>query len=168
MGHPALQPYYLVKSEPHEFSITDLEGRQEQTEGWEGVRNAQARNFLKGMAEGDLAFFYHSSCKVPGIVGIVKVVREAYPDATAFDSSSKYFDATSSKDIPKWFQVDFQLVRKLDRQITLEELKSHKEGTLAGMALFNRPRLSVQPVSQQHWETILALESQQQQEDGNS
>ncbi|KAF6255755.1 thymocyte nuclear protein 1-like protein [Scenedesmus sp. NREL 46B-D3] len=155
------QQFYLVKSEPDAFSIDQLEARPKQTEGWDGVRNAQARNNMRSMRLGDLAFFYHSSCKVPGIVGIAKVVREAYPDDTAFDPVSQYYDASSSRDNPKWWQVDFQLVRRLSRQITLEELKGHKEGSLAGMALFNRPRLSVQLVTNKEWQFVLGLEGQQ-------
>uniref|UniRef100_A0A383V9Z6 Thymocyte nuclear protein 1 n=1 Tax=Tetradesmus obliquus TaxID=3088 RepID=A0A383V9Z6_TETOB len=159
-----VQQFFLVKSEPDAFSIDQLEARPNQTEGWDGVRNAQARNNMRSMRLGDLAFFYHSSCKVPGIVGIVKVVREAYPDVTAFDPASQYYDASSSRDNPKWWQVDFQLVRKLSRQITLEELKTHKEGSLTGMALFNRPRLSVQQVTQQEWQFVLGLEAQESQQ----
>ncbi|WIA14645.1 hypothetical protein OEZ85_003149 [Tetradesmus obliquus] len=156
-----VQQFFLVKSEPDAFSIDQLEARPKQTEGWDGVRNAQARNNMRSMRVGDLAFFYHSSCKVPGIVGIVKVVREAYPDVTAFDPASQYYDASSSRENPKWWQVDFQLVRKMSRQITLEELKNHKEGSLTGMALFNRPRLSVQLVTQQEWQFVLGLEGQE-------
>lgn len=153
--------YYLVKSEPQEFSIDDLEARPHQTEPWTGVRNAQARNFMRGMKVGDQAFFYHSSCKVPGIVGIAKVVREAYPDHTSWDANGDYFDPKSTPDAPKWFMVDWQLVRRTARQVTLAELKGHSSGALEGMALFTRPRLSVQPVTQQQWEFILGLEQQE-------
>eukprot|EP00878_Enallax_costatus_P034450 GHUV01038198.1.p1 GENE.GHUV01038198.1~~GHUV01038198.1.p1 ORF type:complete len:177 (-),score=16.01 GHUV01038198.1:417-947(-) len=94
-----------------------------------------------------------------------QVVREAYPDPTAFDTKSEYYDASSSEDKPKWYMVDWKLVRKLKRQMTLEELKSHKDGALAGMALFNRPRLSVQPVTNEQWEFVLSLENEEQQQD---
>lgn len=153
-------PYYLVKSEPDEFSIDALKARPNQTEGWEGVRNYVARNHLRAMKVGDKAFFYHSSCKVPGIVGIVEVVREAYPDLTAQDKGSKYFDPKATPEDPRWSMVDFKLVRELRRQITLDELKGHKEGALSGMALFTTARLSVQPVSKEEWEFVLALEDQ--------
>eukprot|EP00877_Chromochloris_zofingiensis_P009666 jgi/Chrzof1/4953/Cz15g06050.t1 len=158
----AAQEYYLIKSEPHVFSIDDLANKPNSTEQWDGVRNAQARNFMKGMKKGDQAFFYHSNIKLPAIVGIAKVVREAYPDHTAWDPTSDYFDPKSSEESPKWSMVDFQLVRKLNRPITLEELKQHKDGSLADMALFNRSRLSVQPVSKQSWQFILSLEELQE------
>lgn len=96
---------------------------------------------------------------------ILQVVREAYPDPTAFDPTSKYLDPSSSKDKPKWWMVDWQLVRRLKRQITLEELKGHKEGALEGMALFNRPRLSVQPVTKEQWEFIMSLEERQRDDE---
>lgn len=112
------------------------------------------------MKKGQQCFFYHSNCKIPGIVGIVEVVRESYPDHTAFDKSSEYYDAKSDPEKPKWFMVDVKMVRKLERQITLNELKSNASDGLKDMALFKMSRLSVQPVSEEHWSFILGLEGQ--------
>ncbi len=150
--------YWLMKSEPEAFSIDDLEQRAEQTEHWDGVRNYQARNMMRDdMKIGDKIFFYHSNCDVPGIVGIAEVVKESYPDFTAFDPNSKYFDPKSNPDKPTWFMVDVKFVRKLNRTISLQELKPIPE--LADMALVRRGnRLSIMPVSHQHWDLILALE----------
>ncbi|KAF8054900.1 Thyn1 [Scenedesmus sp. PABB004] len=151
---------FLIKSEPHEFSWDDLEARPNQTEGWDGVRNAEARNIMREMRVGDQALFYHSNCKTPGCVGVVEVVREAYPDASALDAASKYYDAKSSAEgPPRWWMVDVRRVRALARPVLLEELKTHKDGGLAGMALFTRPRLSVQRVSAPHWAFITGLEA---------
>ncbi|KAI8466010.1 MAG: PUA-like domain-containing protein [Monoraphidium minutum] len=146
-----------MKSEPDVFSIDALAAKPNQTEHWDGVRNYVARNHMMGMKLGDRAFFYHSNCKVPGIVGIAKVVREAYPDHTQFDKTSEYYDPKASEDKPRWFMVDIQLERRLERQVSLEELKSHKGGPLAGMALFQQSRLSVQPVAAAEWEFVLGL-----------
>ncbi len=150
--------YWLMKSEPEAFSIDDLEQRTEQTEHWDGVRNYQARNMMRDdMKIGDKIFFYHSNCDVPGIVGIAEVVKESYPDFTAFDPNSKYFDPKSNPDKPTWFMVDVKFVRKLNRTISLQELKPIPE--LADMALVRRGnRLSIMPVNHQHWDLILALE----------
>lgn len=147
-----------MKSEPSSFSIDDLALRPGQTEPWDGVRNYQARNMLRdGMKLGDLAFFYHSNCEQPGIVGIVRVVREAYPDATAFDPDHQHHDPKSRPEQPTWFMVDVQFVRKLRRTITLAELKDRPE--LDDLALVRRGnRLSVMPVSAAQWEFILGLE----------
>mmetsp|Transcript_22265 Transcript_22265/g.61769 ORF Transcript_22265/g.61769 Transcript_22265/m.61769 type:complete len:277 (-) Transcript_22265:122-952(-) len=154
----ASKQFFLVKSEPDDFSVDRLE--KEGPSCWEGVRNYQARNIMMSMNAGDQVFFYHSSCKVPAIVGIAEVIAEPYPDNTAFDPDSKYFDSKSSKDTPRWFMVDMKLVRKTKRPITLEELKQHKDGGLSEMALLRRARLSVQSVSQKEWEFILGLETQ--------
>jgi predicted RNA-binding protein with PUA-like domain len=149
--------YWLLKSEPDVFGIDHLAARPNQSEHWDGVRNYQARNLLRGMRAGDLAFFYHSSCKEPGIAGIVEVVREGYPDHTAFDPESRYYDPQSRPESPRWFMVDVRLVRKLRHIITLAELRAHPE--LAGMALLRRGnRLSVMPLSEAQWSFILALE----------
>jgi predicted RNA-binding protein with PUA-like domain len=150
--------YWLMKSEPDVFSIDDLKNAPGRTEHWDGVRNYQARNLMRDpMSKGDLAFFYHSNCKVPGIAGIMKIVREAYPDFTALDPGSKYYDPRSDTDNPRWFMVDVHFVRKLKRLITLTELKAHSE--LADLALVQRGnRLSVIPVSARQWEFILGLE----------
>ena len=147
-----------MKSEPGEFSIDDLANRPNQTEPWDGVRNYQARNMMRDeMKTGDLVFFYHSNCDTPGIVGIAKIVREAYPDPTAFDSRHKHFDPSSKPHEPRWLMVDVQFMRKLNRTIPLAELKDQQ--ALAGLALIRRGnRLSVMPVDEQMWKYILALE----------
>jgi predicted RNA-binding protein with PUA-like domain len=148
--------HWLLKSEPAVFSIDDLE--RVRTTGWEGVRNYQARNYMRdGMKRGDLALFYHSSCADPGIVGIVEVAREAHPDPTQFDRRSPYFDPASSPQQPRWLMVDVRLRRRLKRPITLEALKRQRQ--LAGLPLVRRGnRLSVMPVSPAEWACILRLE----------
>ena len=150
--------FWLVKSEPEEFSVDDLRAGPGRTGHWDGVRNYQARNFLRDdMKRGDQVFFYHSNCKEPGIVGIAKVVREGYPDHTAFDPEDPHYDPKSDPDDPTWFMVDLKLVRKLRRTITLQELKADPQ--LEGLALVRRGnRLSVMPVSEQHWQHILERE----------
>ena len=148
--------YWLMKSEPEEFSIDDL--ARKKTEPWSGVRNYQARNYMRdGMRAGDGVFFYHSSCAEPGIVGIASVATSAYPDPTQFDPRSDYFDAKSSRAAPRWLLIDVKFKRKLKRTITLAELKTQPE--LRELALV-RPgsRLSVQPVSKAHRDFILSLE----------
>ncbi len=149
--------YWLMKSEPSEFSIDDLAQRPHQTEPWDGVRNYQARNMMRDdMKVGDSIFFYHSNCDEPGIVGIARVTREAYPDSTAFDPLNKHFDPKSQPDNPAWVMVDVGFVRKLGRTITLAELKDRAE--LEGLALVRRGnRLSVMPVSETQWHFILGL-----------
>lgn len=148
--------YWLMKSEPSTFSIDDLAQRKNQTEHWDGVRNYQARNFLKAMQLHDLAFFYHSSCEVPGIVGIVEIVKAGYPDFTAFDPTSNYFDAKSNPDKPTWYMVDVKLKQKFKNIISLEQLKTNPK--LHNMKLLQRGnRLSVMPVSEQEWKSILAM-----------
>lgn len=148
--------YWLMKSEPEEFSIDDLErvGR----EPWDGVRNYQARNFMRDqMHVGDGVLFYHSNCKPPGITGIARVASTPYPDPTQFAPDSKYFDAKSGPEEPRWMLVDVEFERKLRRMITLPELKDCAE--LADFALVQRGnRLSVMPVEPQQWQTILAME----------
>jgi predicted RNA-binding protein with PUA-like domain len=147
-----------MKSEADVFSIDDLSERPNQTEPWDGVRNHQAKKILQAMKIGDQAFFWTSNTKQPGVVGIVNVVKESYPDPTQFDKKSKYYDATSSEQNPRWFCVDVKLERKLETPVTLAELKEHAEGALSGMALFKMKRLSVQPVSAEEWEFVLGLE----------
>jgi len=151
--------YWLMKSEPDTFGIDDLAARPSQTEPWDGVRNYQARNMMRDqMQPGDQVFFYHSNCKVPGIVGIMEVVRSGYPDHTAFDPQAKYYDPKSDPANPRWYMVDVRFVRRLGRTISLEELKVHAE-QLADLALLRRGnRLSIMPVSQAQWEYILSLE----------
>jgi predicted RNA-binding protein with PUA-like domain len=151
--------YWLIKSEPDAFSIDDLEAAPNGTEHWDGIRNYQARNFMRDdMKIGDRAFFYHSNCKPPGIVGICEVVSEPYPDHTAFDPNSTYFDAKSSPDNPRWIMVDMKFLRRTKRLISLEEIKRHAD-RLEDFALIRRGnRLSIMPVSKEHWDYILSLE----------
>ena len=151
--------YWLIKSEPDAFSVDDLINAPEQTEHWDGVRNYQARNFMRDkMRMGDQVFFYHSNCKEPGIVGIAEIVSGAYPDHTAFDSNEKYFDPKSDPDNPRWMMVDVRYLRKTRRMISLSEIKEYA-AQLEGLALIRRGnRLSVMPVSKQHWDFILSLE----------
>jgi predicted RNA-binding protein with PUA-like domain len=148
--------YWLMKSEPDTFSIDDL--KRKGKEAWDGVRNYQARNFMRdGMRVGDKVFFYHSNCAVPGIAGIASVATAAYPDPSQFDPKSQYFDAGAKREDPRWMLVDVKFVRKLKRVISLEELKGIEE--LADMALVRKGnRLSVMPVSKPHWDYILTLE----------
>jgi predicted RNA-binding protein with PUA-like domain len=152
--------HWLLKSEPDSFSIDDLAKAAKQTSAWDGVRNFQARNMLRdSMKKADLAFFYHSSCAVPGIAGIVSIVREGYPDVTAFQPKHHHFDAESNQDAPRWFVVDVKLVRKLKRIITLDELRAHAEKKLKDFVLLRRGnRLSVMPVSNKDWDFVLTLE----------
>jgi predicted RNA-binding protein with PUA-like domain len=148
--------YWLMKSEPDECGIDDLVARPTQPVPWVGVRNYQARNFMRdGMQVGDLAFFYHSSCPQPGIAGIVRISRAAYPDATQFDAHSKYFDPKSPPAAPRWLHVDVLLVRKLPL-ISLATLRDH--AALADLKILQRGnRLSITPVEADHWDTILRL-----------
>lgn len=150
--------YWLMKSEPSSFSLEDLKACPQQTTMWDGVRNYQARNFLRDeFKRGDQAFFYHSSCAEPGIVAIVEVVKEAHPDPTALDPENHHYDPRAQPDSPRWFVVDVTLKRALRRTIGLAELKAHEK--LAGMRLLAPGnRLSVMPVSAEEWRYILALE----------
>jgi predicted RNA-binding protein with PUA-like domain len=152
--------YWLMKSEPDVFGIDHLAARKDQTEPWDGVRNYQARNMMRDeMKLGDQVFFYHSNCAEPGIVGIMEVVREGYPDHTAFDPEAKYYDPKSDPDNPRWYMVDVRYVRHLERNITLAELKGLADGPLAGMPLLRKGnRLSIMPVTAEQWELILSLE----------
>jgi len=151
--------YWLIKSEPDVFGVDDLAARPDRTEHWDGVRNYQARNYMRdAMKIGDRVFFYHSNCKPPGIVGICEVASAPYPDPTAFDPGSKYFDAGSDPADPRWVMVDIRLRRRTKRLISLDELKQHDD-RLDGFALIRRGnRLSVMPVSKEHWDFILSLE----------
>jgi len=151
-----IRKYWLFKSEPASFSLDDLKGRPDATEPWDGVRNYQARNFLRDQIKaGDLVFFYHSNTAQPAIVGIAEVVRDGYPDWTAFDPQDPHFDPGSKPEEPTWYMVDVRFVRELPRPVTLAELKGVP--SLSGMALLNRSRLSVQPVGEQEWLEILKL-----------
>ncbi|HKE96682.1 MAG TPA: EVE domain-containing protein [Povalibacter sp.] len=150
--------YWLMKSEPGTFSIDHLAAAKNRTTGWDGVRNFQARNFLRAMSKGDLVFFYHSSCDVPGIAGIVKVVREGYPDPSAFNTRDDHYDADSDPDHPRWYAVDVKLEKKFDRTITLDELRAHQSGKLKNMIVLKRGnRLSVTPVTKSEFEFIASL-----------
>jgi len=148
--------YWLMKTEPDAFSIDDLAavGR----EPWSGVRNYQARNFMKAMSVGDGVLFYHSNTKVPGIVGLAEVVSEAYPDPTQFVKTSDYYDPKSTQEEPRWALVDVGFKRKFKRIVSLEELKANAD-RLDEFALLRRgSRLSVLPVTAGQWKTILSLE----------
>lgn len=148
--------HWLMKSEPGVFGVDDLERQGKAC--WEGVRNYQARNFIRdGMKRGDLAFLYHSGCDEPGIAGIMEICREAYPDPTQFDRRSGYYDPASTAAEPRWLMVDVRFRRRLKRLVTLEELKCHD--ALVALPLVKRGnRLSVMPVSAAQWEFILGLE----------
>ena len=149
--------YWLFKSEPDAFSIDDLKAMKGKKDHWDGIRNYQARNLMRDdMKKGDLGFFYHSSCKVPGIVGIVEVVREAYPDFTALDPESKYHDPKASEDNPRWVMVDVKFKQKFDKVLTLDFLRTVDE--LSDMVLLRKgSRLSIQPVTQEQWMMVLDL-----------
>jgi len=146
--------YWLMKSEPGTYSIDDLE--RDRTEPWDGVRNYQARNFMREMAEGDLAIFYHSSTNPPGAVGVCRVSREAYPDPTQFDKNSSYYDPKSKKDDPRWSLVDVEFVEKFAEPISLQALK--EDSSLEGMLVTQKgSRLSVQPVDKKHFKRLLKV-----------
>jgi predicted RNA-binding protein with PUA-like domain len=152
--------HWLMKSEPSTFGIDHLAAARNHTTGWDGVRNFQARNYLREMKKGDQAFFYHSSCEVPGVVGIVSIAREAYPDATAFDAKNDHYDADSDPDNPRWYMVDVKLVKKFDRVVTLEELRAHAGGKLKSMIVLKRGnRLSITPVTKSEWDFVTSLAS---------
>jgi predicted RNA-binding protein with PUA-like domain len=148
--------YWLMKSEPDVFGIDHLKAVK--IEPWDGVRNYQARNMMRDqMKKGDLVFFYHSNTDVPGIVGIMEVVKEGYPDHTAFDPEAKYYDPKSDPDNPRWYMVDVKFKRKLKRTISLSELKELEE--LEDMPLVRKGnRLSIMPVTKEQWDFILSLE----------
>ncbi|WP_114238955.1 EVE domain-containing protein [Dyella sp. C9] len=148
--------YWLMKSEPDAFSIDDLKRKGQ--EPWDGVRNYQARNFMRdGMRVGDKVFFYHSNCDEPGIVGIAEVATDAYPDPSQFDPKSKYFDAASSRNNPRWTLVEVKFVKKLEHTITLKQLQADPK--LVEMPLVRKGnRLSVMPVGAAEWRHILTLE----------
>lgn len=150
--------YWLMKSEPDVFGIDDLAAAPDGTDHWDGVRNYQARNMMRDqMQRGDQVFFYHSNTKVPGIVGIAEVAREGYPDHTAFDPNDPHYDPKSDPDKPRWYMVDLRFLRRLQRTITLTELKQQPE--LADMPLVRKGnRLSVMPITPEQWNFVLSLE----------
>lgn len=152
--------HWLLKTEPSTFGIDQLSEAPRQTTGWDGVRNYQARNFIRDqIKKGDEAFLYHSSCEIPGIAGIVTVVKSAYPDQSAFERRDPHYDPDSDPASPRWYSMDIKLKRILKRVITLEELKKHARDELSGMILLRAGnRLSVTPVEDKHWQFILSLE----------
>ena len=147
-----------MKSEPDAFGINDLIKAPHKTAHWDGVRNYQARNFIRDqMKRGDKSFFYHSNCKNPGIAGIMSIVKDAYPDITAQDPRSPHFDPKSTVDNPRWYMVDVQFTRSFKRIIGLAELKQYAE--LDNMPLVQRGnRLSIMPVTAEQWQFIVNLE----------
>ena len=146
--------YWLFKSEPTTYGIDHL--AKDKVTAWSGVRNYQARNFMRDvMKKGDRGLFYHSSCEVPGIAGIVEVARAAYPDETQFDRKTKYYDAAATKEAPRWFNVDVKFVAKT-RVVGLPELRAQK--ALKNMQILQRgSRLSITPVSTTEWDCVLGL-----------
>ncbi|HMO15939.1 MAG TPA: EVE domain-containing protein [Pirellulaceae bacterium] len=150
------QKYWLFKTEPTVFSVDDFVSEPKQTTLWEGVRNYQARNYLRDEVNvGDLAFIYHSNSKSAGIAGIMKVVKPAYPDFTAFDRSNQYFDPKSKLDAPTWYMVDVQLLEKFPQLVSLERIKATP--TLKEMVLVKNSRLSIQPVTKSEFKVIEKL-----------
>lgn len=147
--------YWLMKSEPSTYSIDDL--KNEKVDHWDGVRNYQARNMMRDeMKKGDLAFFYHSNCDTPGIVGIVEIHKEGYPDHTAFDPNSKYYDPKSQQDKPRWYMVDVKFKKKFKHIIALAELKQCS--ALHEMLILRKGnRLSITPITKKEWQTILKM-----------
>lgn len=150
--------YWLMKSEPDCFSIDDLAARPKQTESWDGVRNYQVRNMMRDdMQAGDLAFFYHSSCPEPGIVGVMEILCRGYPDPTQFDARHEHYDPKSKREEPRWLLVDVKFLRKFKQPVLLDTLRAH-EDQLKGLRVLERgTRLSVTPVTATHWKTILKL-----------
>ncbi len=149
--------YWLMKSEPDAYSIDHLRSQKRRTDHWDGIRNYQARNFMRDqMKTGDLAFFYHSNCSELAVVGIMEIVSAAYPDHTAFDPNEKHFDAKSDPDNPRWLMVDVKFKKKLKMPITLQAIKAEKK--LADMRLVQRGnRLSILPVTPSEWRHILKM-----------
>jgi predicted RNA-binding protein with PUA-like domain len=149
--------YWLMKSEPGDFGIDDLE--RVGVEPWTGVRNYQARNFMRDMQPGDGVLFYHSNTEVPGIYGIAEVASEAYPDKTQFDRRSKYFDEKASPEAPRWYLVDVRFVRTLKRPLPLDEIRTHADRLGEEFALTRKgSRLSVMPVTASQWTHLLSME----------
>ncbi len=148
--------YWLMKSEPSAFSIQDLRKAHNRTTSWDGVRNFQARNFMRAMKKGDQVLFYHSNADPPAVMGIAEVVKEAYPDDTAFDRTDKHYDPRSRPAKPLWDMVDIKLVRSFPRPVGLDRLR--QEPRLRKMELLRKgSRLSVQPVRPDEWQIVLKL-----------
>ncbi|MGQ0666376.1 MAG: EVE domain-containing protein [Nitrospiraceae bacterium] len=153
---PQKRQYWLMKSEPSVFSLDDLMNAPARTTGWDGVRNYQARNFMRSMSVGDQVLFYHSNADPPAVVGIAEVVTVAYADPTQFDGKNKHYDPASNPSSPRWDMVDIKYVRSFPRPLTLDELR--RETRLKGMVLLQKgSRLSVQPVKVSEWMHILSL-----------
>lgn len=152
--------YWLMKTEPSQFSVEDLASKPGKKEHWDGIRNYQVRNMIRDeMRKGDLVFMYYSSCKQPGIVAIMEINKEAYPDFTAFDPESAYYDPKSDPDNPRWLMVDVKLKRRLKRFLSLKELK--QQPRLENMKLFAKGnRLSIMKLSKTEWDYILKMESE--------
>jgi predicted RNA-binding protein with PUA-like domain len=152
-----MKKYWLMKSEPDAFSIDDLKGCKKQAEPWDGIRNYQARNFMRDdMKVGDSVLFYHSNCSEPGVVGIAEIASEPYPDQTAFDSKSKYYDPKSDPEKPRWILVDVSFVEKLPRTVTLAEMR--ETPALEDMRILQRGnRLSITPVLKKEFDRIVKL-----------
>jgi predicted RNA-binding protein with PUA-like domain len=152
--------HWLFKTEPSTFGVDHLERARNRTSIWDGVRNYQVRNMLRDdVSKGDLGFLYHSSCDVPGIYGIVKIVREGYPEPSAFDRRHAYYDPKSDPAEPRWYSVDVRLDRRVTPPITLETLRKHAQGRLQNLLILRRGnRLSVTPVTLDEWRFILSLE----------
>jgi predicted RNA-binding protein with PUA-like domain len=151
--------YWLMKTEPSTFSIDDLAKAPKRTTCWDGVRNYQVRNMLRDQfAVGDLAFMYHSSCDIPGVVGVMKVVSKGYPDVTAFDRKHAHYDPESDPKAPRWYMVDVRLERRFSRVISLDELRRYADGKLRDLLILKRGnRLSITPVSAAEWRFIGSL-----------
>ena len=151
--------YWLFKSEPDSFSVDDLARARDATTAWDGVRNHQVRNMMRDeMRVGDQGFFYHSSCAVPGVAGVVRIVRAGYPERSALDPQHRYFDPDSDPENPRWYSVDLRLERRIDPLVTLEDLRKHARGALSEMLVLRRGnRLSVTPVTREEWRFILSL-----------
>ena len=151
--------HWLMKTEPSTFSIDDLAKAPKRTTCWDGVRNYQVRNMMRDQfAVGDLAFMYHSSCEVPGVVGVMKVVSKGYPDAAAFDRKHAHYDPDSNPKDPRWYMVDVRLEQRFSRVISLDELRTHANGKLSELLLLKRGnRLSITPVSAAEWRFICSL-----------
>jgi predicted RNA-binding protein with PUA-like domain len=149
--------YWLMKSEPEAFSIDDLKAKPESTEHWDGIRNYQARNFMRDdMRVGDKILFYHSNCEEPGVVGIAEVASEAYPDHTAFNPASKYYDPKSKEDKPTWMMVDVKFIDKFPKTVSLREIKT--VSGLSDMRLVQKGnRLSIMPVEKSEFDIIVKM-----------
>ncbi len=149
--------HWLFKSEPETFGIDALARKPNKTEHWDGVRNYQARNMLRDQIKvGDQAFFYHSNCTPPGIVGIIEIVKAGYPDFTAFDPESDHYDPTSTPDHPRWYMTDVKLIKKFNQMIPLEALKNHS--VLKNMQVARKGnRLSITPVTAKEWDIIVKM-----------